>query len=182
MKLLKIAASVAACALLATACSKGEPEASPAAPSSPGASAIAAKPAAIKSAAQTYPRVEIPTNAGLFWFEPRRCSVGLEPGQSEVSYSIEGAGQAPDGQPVYVSISDEDYDRATGPELRIKVGTDQPFKTPEVVWTSSPYETRVPAAKTTVQGKTLEVQGAVFMRQDERLTVQGPIRIDCSQR
>ena len=169
----------AACAVLASACSKSEPDAAPAAPSAPAA---AQKMAAPKASAQAYPRVEIATDAGLFWFEPRRCSIALEPGQTEVTYSVEGAGQAPDGQPVYIGISDEDYDPKTGPELRINVGTDQPRKTPEVVWISSPYDTRVAKATATVKGETLEVQSAVFMRQDERLTVQGAIRVDCTRR
>ena len=165
----------AACAVLASACSKSEPDAAPTA-TSPAA-------AAQKALSQTYPRVEIATDAGLFWFEPRLCTVGLEPGQSEVSYSIQGAGQTPDGQPVYISISDEDYDPTTGPELVLNVGTDQPYKTTEVSWISGPYNARIPAAKTTVQGKTLEVQGAVFTRTgEERLTTQGPIRIDCTRR
>ena len=178
----------AACAVWASACSKSEPDAAPtttssATSSAPSPAAAAAKIAAQKALAQTYPRVEIATDAGLFWFEPRLCTVGLEPGQSEVSYSIQGAGQTPDGQPVYASISDEDYDPTTGPELRLNVGTDQPYKTTEVSWISGPYNARLPAAKTTVQGKTLEVQGAVFTRSgEERLTTQGPIRIDCTQR
>ena len=174
----------AACAVLASACSKSEPDAAPAA-TSPASSpaAAAAKIAAQKALAQTYPRVEIATDAGLFWFEPRLCMVGLEPGKTEVSYVVEGAGQTPDGQPVYASISDEDYDPTTGPELVLNVGTDNPYKTTEVSWISGPYNARIPAAKTTVQGKTLEVQGAVFTRTgEERLTTQGPIRIDCTRR
>ena len=176
MKPLWIAA--AACAVFATACSKTEPDAAPAATSTPAA---AKQQPAQKANATTYPRVEIATNAGLFWFAPRLCFVVLEPGQSEVSYIVEGAGQAPDGQPVYVTISDDDYDPKTGPEMRINVGTDQPRKTPEVVWISSPYDAQVPKATTKIQGKTLEVQGAVFKRQDERLTVEGSIRVDCTR-
>ena len=132
------------------------------------------------------PRVAIDTDAGLFWFEPRRCSIAQEPGNSEVSYSIEGAGQSPDGQPIYVTVQDEDNNPAQGPELRINVGTDQPRKTPEVVWIAndgSADSLRVPAAKTTVQGATLEVQRVVFTRSgSDRLTAQGPVRIDCTQR
>ena len=177
----------AACAVLASACSKSEPDAAPtttsSAPSSaPSPAAAAAKIAAQKALAQPYPRVEIATDAGLFWFEPRLCMVALEPGQSEVSYVVEGAGQTPDGQPVYVSISDEDYDPTTGPELVLNVGTDKPFKTTKISWISNAY-TGLPAAKTTVQGKTLEVQGVVFTRSGEdRLTTQGLIRIDCTRR
>lgn len=172
--------AAAACAVLASACSPSEPEAAPVASSAPAA---AEKAAPQKAALPSYARVDIATDAGLFWFQPRRCSVALEPGETEVSYSIEGAGQAPDGQPVYVSISDEDYNPTTGPELVLNVGTDQPYKTTEVSWISSPYNTRLPAAKTTVQGKTLEVQGAVFTRTgEERLATQAPIRIDCTQR
>ena len=169
----------AACAVLVSACSKNEPDTAPTATSSPAA---AQKMAVQKATTPTYPKVEISTNAGLFWFEPRLCLVMLEPGRSEISYMVEGAGQAPDGQPVYISISDDDGDPTTGPDLRINMGTDQPRKTPEVVWISSPYDAHAPAAKTTVQGKTLEVQSAVFKHRDESLTVQSPIRIDCTQR
>lgn len=177
--------AMAACAVWTSGCSKSEPDTPPATPSAAAAAQPAAeKPAAAPQAsASGYARVEIPTDAGLFWFQPRRCAVTLEPDQSEVSYSIEGAGQAPDGQPVYVTIEDEDYDPATGPELRINVGTDQPRKTPEGVWISNAYNAQVPGAKATVQDKTLQVQGAVFTRSGaERLTTQGPIRIDCTQR
>lgn len=175
--------AAAACAVLVSACSKSEPEA---APMAPGAPAAAQKTAAQKASAPTYPRVAIDTDAGLFWFEPRRCSIAQEPGNSEVSYSIEGAGQSPDGQPIYVTVQDEDNNPAQGPELRINVGTDQPRKTPEVVWIAndgSADSLRVPAAKTTVQGATLEVQRVVFTRSgSDRLTAQGPVRIDCTQR
>ena len=172
--------AAAACAVLASACSQSEPDAAPAASSAPAA---AEKAATQKAALPSYARVEIATDAGLFWFQPRRCSVALEPGQTEISYSIEGAGQAPDGQPVYVTIEDEDYNPATGPELRINVGTDQPRQTPEVVWIYNAYNAHVPGAKTTVQGETLQVQGAVFSRSGEdRLTTQAPIHIDCTQR
>lgn len=176
--------AVAACAAWASGCSKGEPEAPPAAPAA-AAQPAADKPtaAAARASAPGYARVEIPADAGLFWFQPRRCDVTLEPGQSEVSYSVEGAGQAPDGQPVYVTIGDEDHNPDTGPELRINVGTDQPRKTPEVVWISNAYNAQVPTARTTVQGQTLQVQGAVITRSGaERLTTQGPIRIDCTRR
>lgn len=179
--------ALAACTVWTSGCSKSkpdEPEAPPAAPAASGAPAAKQPAAAARQAiVPGYARVEIPTDAGLFWFQPRLCLVGVEPGHSEVSYSIEGAGQAPDGQPVYVTIGDEDYDPATGPELRINVGTDQPRKTPEVVWISNAHNDQVPAAKTTVQGETLQVQGAVFTRGGaERLTTQGAIRIDCTQR
>ena len=169
----------AACAVLVSACSKSEPEAAPSAASTPAAAPSAA---AQKAGASAYPRVEIATDAGLYWFEPRLCMVMLEPGKSEVSYGVEGAGQGPDGQPVYISISDDDGDPTTGPDLRINMGTDQPFKTPEVVWISSPYDSQVPKAKATVQDKTVEVQGAVFKHRDKSLTVQGPVRMDCTRR
>lgn len=177
--------AVAACAVWTSGCSKNDPQAAPTAAAAAAAQPAAEKPAAAAPQANGsgYARVEIPTDAGLFWFQPRRCAVTLEPDQSEVSYSIEGAGQAPDGQPVYVTIVDEDYDPATAPELRINVGTDQPRKTPEVVWISNAYNAQVPGAKATVQGETLQVQGAVFTRSGtDRLTAQGPVRIDCTQR
>ena len=169
----------AACAVLVSACSKSEPEAALSAPSTP---ATAQSAAAQKASAPAYPRVEIATDSGLYWFEPRLCMVMLEPGNTEVSYGVEGAGQGPDGQPVYISISDDDGDPTTGPDLRINIGTDQPFKTPEVVWISSPYDSQVPKAKATVQDKTVEVQGAVFKHRDKSLTVQGLIRMDCTRR
>lgn len=172
--------AVAACAVWTSGCSKSEPENPPVTPSAPTAQQPAA--AARQTGAAGYARVEILTDAGLFWFQPRRCSVALEPGQSEVSYSVEGAGQAPDGQPVYVTIEDEDYDPDTGPEMRINVGTDQPRKTPEVVWISNAYNAHVAATKTIVQGETLQVQGAVFVHKDERLATQGTIHIDCTRR
>ena len=170
----------AACAVLVGACSRSEPDAVAAATSTPAAAQKTQ--AAQKNKAPAYPRVEIATNAGLFWFVPRRCSVGPDADSGVMSFSIEGAGQAPDGQPVYVTINDEDSDPAMEPSLRINVGTDKPLKTPEVVLISDTHNTRVPVATTTVQGETLEVRGAVFTRQDERLTTQGPIRIDCTRR
>ena len=175
--------AAAACAVLASACSKSEPDAAPAV-SSTAVSVQKQVGKQVEKAANaaTYPRVEIATNAGLFWFEPRLCLVMLEPGRTEVTYMIEGAGKDPENQPVYVSISDDDSDPTTGPDLRINIGTDQPRKTPEVAWIASPYETRVAKATATVNGKKVEVQSAVFTHRDELLTVDGSIRVDCTKR
>lgn len=181
-----IAAVAAACALLASACSKTEPEMAPASPTAPSAPAMAAKQAAIKAAAQTYPRVEISTEAGLFWFEPRRCSVGPDADSGVVSYSIEGAGQSPDGQPVYVTLEDEDDDPAQGPEMRINVGTDQPLKTPEVVWIANDagaHSLNIPAAKATIEDKRVTVNGLVFTRSGtDRLAATSAIEVLCAKR
>ena len=175
--------AVAACVVLASACSKNEPEAIPAAPSTPAAQKQQAQP---QAAHAPYAQVDIATGTGLFSFQPRRCQVGPDADSGMVAYSIEGAGQSPDGQPVYVTIEDEDGDPDNSPEVRINVGTDQPRKTTDVVWMAndgSANSLRVPPAKTTVQGRTLEVQGLVFTRSGEdRLTVQATVRIDCTQR
>lgn len=173
-----------ACAVLVSGCSRGEPEATPPAPGTPAA--VPEKARSQQASSPQYAQVDITTDAGLFWFKPRRCQVGPDADSGVVAYSIEGAGQSPDGQPVYVTIEDEDDDPNNSPEVRINVGTDQPRKTPEVVWIAndgSASSLRVPPAKTTVQGQTLEVQGLVLTRSGEdRLTVQAPVRIDCTRR
>lgn len=173
----------AACAVWASGCSKSESESAPAAPNAPAAT----KPnAARQASASAYARVDIATNAGLFWFQPRRCSVGQDADSGVMAYSIEGPGQTPDGQPIYVTVADEDGSEAHGPELRINVGTDQPRKTPELVWIANDgtaNHLRTARAKATVEGETVTMQGVIFGNGgDERLTVQTPIRMDCTQR
>lgn len=80
------------------------------------------------------PRVEIDTEAGIFWFGAQRCHAGLDPDSGVAQFSVAGAGQAPDGQPIYVTLEDEDNDPSIGPEIHINVGVDQLFKTPELAW------------------------------------------------
>jgi|GEM_PF-4582016 len=145
----------------------------------------ATAPAAPAGAAVQGTRVEIDTDQGLFWFEPRRCAVGQDPDSGVVEFSIEGAGQAPDGTPVYVTMEDEDGDPAFQPELRINVGTDQPRKTPDVVWAANEQTSRglqVPATQGGVQGKQVTFEGVVFSRSGtDRLVAKAPIRVDCAQ-
>ncbi|AVP56585.1 hypothetical protein C7H73_02090 [Pulveribacter suum] len=145
----------------------------------------AAKPAPAAATASDASRVQIDTDQGLFWFQPRLCTVGRDADSGAVSYNIEGAGQSPDGLPVYVTVEDEDSDPGHSPELRINVGTDQPRKTPEVVWSANAAAAaslQVPATRVVVQGKQVTLEGAVFTRNgSDRLVVRAPIRVDCSQ-
>lgn len=174
--------AAAACAILASACSKADSETA----TTPSNAAIAAKQAAQTALAQTYPRVQIDTNAGQFWFEPRRCAVGPDADSGVLSYSIEGAGQSPDGQPVYVTLEDEDGDPAMGPEMRINVGTDKPLKTPEVVWIANDeaaHSLNVPAAKAAIDGKHVTIHGLVFTRSgSDRLTATSAVEVACAKR
>lgn len=129
-------------------------------------------------------RVEIATLSGTFWFVPRRCNVGVDPDRGVTEFSIEGAGQAPDGQPIYVTAVDEDGDPHNSPEIRINVGTDRRMRTPDLVWIAndeSAHSLRVPAARATVEGQTVTVTGAAFIGNgDDLLTVTAPIRFNCA--
>ncbi|WP_146139330.1 hypothetical protein [Simplicispira suum] len=180
MKSLWIAAAFA---VLAGACSKSESEAVAGAPNAPAA---AQKTAAQRTSATSYPKIAIDTDAGLFWFEPRRCSVGPDADSGVLSFSMEGAGQSPDGQAVYVTLEDEDDNPEQGLEMRINVGTDQPFKTPEIVWIANDavaHGLRIPAAKPVIEGQRITIDGLVFTRGGhERLTAKAAIQIDCSRR
>lgn len=129
-----------------------------------------------------YARVEIHTDAGQFWFQPRRCSVGPDADSGAMSYSVEGAGQSPEGEPIYVTVADEDNDPDSGPELRIHVGTDQPLKTPEVVWIANDhvaFALKTPATTIDIDGRHIRLAGTMFSYEDKRLAVDGPIQIDC---
>ncbi len=130
-------------------------------------------------------QVEIATDSGTFRFVPRRCDVGTDPDRGVVEYSIEGPGQAPDGQPIYVTAVDEDGDPHNSPEIRINVGTDQRLRTPDLVWIvndESANSLRVPAARAKVEGQSVTVEGAVFIGNgDDRLSATAPIRFDCSR-
>ena len=182
MNSLFLASAAVTCGLLLSACSKGEPDAVPA---TADQNPVEAKTAAQESLARTYARVEIDTDAGLFWFEPRRCAIGPDADSGVMSYSIEGAGQSPDGQPIYVTVEDEDDDPSNSPEVRINVGTDQKFTTPEVVWVSNDQAAmglKVPATKATVDDKSVSLQGVVFSRNgSDRLETKAAIRVDCAQ-
>lgn len=186
MNLLYMATVALACGLLASGCSKNEADAASAAASPPIAAQAKteAKKTVLKAIAQTYPRVEIATDAGLFWFVPRRCSIGPDADSGLLHYSIEGAGQSPDGLAVYVTLVDEDSDPANSPEMRINVGTDQPFKTPEVVWISNDgmqAALKVPAPQVSIDQQRLNLQGVVFSRNgSNRMTATAPIRVDCT--
>ena len=187
MKSLYMATAVVAGGLLLSACSKNESETAPAAASKPVAaqSHADAKKAAIKALAQTYPRVDIDTDAGLFWFEPRSCDIGRDAGSGLMHYRIEGAGKSPDGLPVFVTVSDESTDPTVGPDMRINVGTDKPNKTTEVSWISNrgmAHSMTVPRTKATIDNKRLTLQGVVFSRNgSDRLTVKAPFVVDCTQ-
>lgn len=182
---LYMAAAALAFSVLASACSKNEDDkaAAAASPSTAAQAQADAKKSALKSAAHTYPRVEVPTDAGLFWFEPRRCNIGPDPATGLTHYSIEGAGQSPDGIAVYVTLVDEDSDPNNSPEMRINVGTDQPMKTPEVVWISNDGTKdalKVPATRVSIDQQRLKLEGVVFSRDgSSRMTVQAPIVVDC---
>lgn len=180
-----LAAAALACSVLASACSKKEDDKAVAANStapSPVADAKA-KQAILKRAMPTYPRVEMTTDAGLFWFEPRRCNIGPDPGTGLTHFSIEGAGQSPDGLAIYFTLEDEDSDPNNSPEIRINVGTDQAMKTPEVVWISNDgtkAALKVAATRVSIDQQRLTLAGVVFSRDgSSRMTVQAPILIDC---
>lgn len=178
--------------VLASACSKTDAEAPAAATpaaeaASPAAAVQAPAQAAGKAAAKSAGarRVVIETSAGAYWFDLARCSVGTEPGNTVPSYAIQGPGQAPDGQPVFVTVADEDANESTGPELRINVGTDQRLKTTDMTWISNDemsHHLNVPAAKTRIQGDVVTIEHVVFgTGRDDRLAVNGPIQMDCSR-
>lgn len=176
---------------LVAGCSRDEAPSPQAAPAAAPATvpteqpAASSAPATATASASDESRVQIDTDQGLFWFQPRLCTVGLDADSGAVSYNIEGAGQSPDGLPVYVTVEDEDSDPAHSPELRINVGTDQPRKTPEVVWTANEAAAaslQVPATRVLVEGKRVTLEGVVFTRSGtDRLVVRAPIRVDCTQ-
>lgn len=129
-----------------------------------------------------YQRVVIHGDDGAYWFEPTRCSIYEEDGSQ--LYAIAGAGKAPDGQPVYVTISDEDHDPETGADIRINVGVDAPMKHGDPAWISNDQQAialDARASKTEVDGKVLTIIDVVFGNDSGgKLEVGRPIRVDCS--
>lgn len=175
MKLQVIASTAAfAVALIASGCTEKSSSAVP---------KDVAAAASEKAAAATYQRVVIDTDAGAFWFEPSRCSIYEEDGAP--MYAIAGPGKSPDGQPVYVTIEDEDGDPSTGADLRIHVGVDAPFKPGDPVWISNDGQSvslGVRASQTEIDGKTLTSSGVMFGKDHGgQLEVNRPIRVDCNR-
>lgn len=136
-----------------------------------------------QAATVKYPRVDIATDAGAFWFEPSRCSIYEENGHQ--LYDIAGPGQAPDGQPVFVTIGDEDHSTDTGADVRIHVGVDAPFKHGDPAWISNDGQAnalRVAKSQTAIDGEVITISGVVFGKDHGgQLVVEGPIRVDCNR-
>lgn len=129
-------------------------------------------------------RVEIVTDAGTFWFVPSSCFVG--PDNDLVTYMIGGPGSAPDGRPVFVEVSGDDGTATEGPDLRINVGTDKKFKPGDPQWITNDgmaHALQVAPATGQIDGQVVTLTGVVFSTDSStRLTVEAPIRIDCSGR
>jgi hypothetical protein len=176
MRMSILGSTLAALALLAAGCANGEADA----PLAMGALDVAdsVPPAAASPSAQ----VGIVTDAGTFWFAPSRCMVG--PDNDVVSYMISGAGSAPDGQPVFVEVAGDDGSQTDGPDLRINVGVDRAFKPGDPQWIANDgmaHALGVAPATGQIDGQVVTLAGVVFSTDSStRLTVEAPIRIDCS--
>lgn len=85
---------------------------------------------------------------------------------------VSGPGSAADGTPVYVDLD------ATGPtdgEIRVKVGTDEPFTTGDQELVASNY---VGAFDLTLDGATVAVEGE--FTDDAGFTQTGTMEVSCS--
>ncbi|MEO6171338.1 MAG: hypothetical protein ABIO84_10455 [Lysobacter sp.] len=167
------AAIVVASSLLAGGCSGESPSAVP----------EAAHRAAKKEVeAIRYKRVTFDTDAGTFWFQPSVCSVHEEDGSP--AYNVGGPGQSPDGQPVFVSMGDEDGDPSTGIDVRIHVGVDVPNRSGDPDWISNDHQSvssGVPKSQTVIEGKVVSATGVMFGKDyGGELVVDGTIRVDCN--
>lgn len=175
MKLSAVATAVTCALVLATGGCSAPPEGQ-------GSDDVADAPKR-QAPATAYQRVVLDTDAGGFWFEPARCSIYQEDGVP--MYDIAGAGKSPDGQPIYVTMEDEDGDASTGADIRIHVGVDAAFKHGDPVWISNDQQShalRVDASQTDIDGQTLITSGVMFGKDHGgQLEVTRPIRVDCNR-
>ena len=132
-----------------------------------------------KVEALRYKRVAFDTDAGAFWFEPATCLIMEENGS--LSYDINGPGQSPDGQAVYVSMGGHP---SAGVEMGISVGVDVPYKRGDPKWNSNDYQSvalGVAKSQVDIEGRVVTSTGVVFGKDyGGQLVVNGPIRVDCN--